>query len=313
MTRVALIDSGGLLGKELRELLGRGLAGQDERVRLFTTNPDDAGTLGEVGDAAALVSLLEPGDLGGYDLAFDCGDEDDRRPEAGARLTIVLPPSGLSSSGRAMVAGVNDGTIDEETMVVSPGAGVIACALVTTALAEAAPERLAATVLEPVSIYGQEGIDELLEQARALLAFTEPPTGRLGRRLAFNLNSRSTDSAGYETALGNLVGERTEVAVQRLQSGSFHGVGVALQIGFARPLAAEEASQLLSDHPLIEIAEEPEIGLADVAGSTSLLVGAVRNAGGSDSSLTVWACLDNLTRGGALNALELARRRFPDL
>lgn len=315
MTTVALIDSSGLLGKELRELLGEGSAGREGSVRLYTRDPEEAGALAELGGAASLVTLAEADGVGACDVAFDCGAGGTVRSTSDARLTIYLPASGQSSAGPPAVAGVNDTIVDDVDTLVSPGAGVVACSLILAALVDAQPRRLSATVLEPVSLFGQEGIDQLLDQTRAVLAFQEPSTEALGRRLAFNLHSEPAggSSTGEASLRALLADETLEVALQRVQCGCFHGVGVAMQIGFASKLEAEEAGQLLDEHPLIERVGGSGLDLAQVVGSSNLMVGAVRNAPGPGHWLTLWAAIDNLTRGGAANALALARRRFPDL
>jgi aspartate-semialdehyde dehydrogenase len=66
----------------------------------------------------------------------------------------------------------------------------------------------------------------------------------------------------------------------------------------------------LAGNPHIETAEDPKhLGPIDSAASDKVLVGAIRKA--PDRGFWLWAVMDNLTRGGALNALEIAEAAGP--
>ena len=87
---------------------------------------------------------------------------------------------------------------------------------------------------------------------------------------------------------------------------AFHSVSASLHVRLAGTSSPQAVRKLLSASPVLEGADKPRLlGPVDAAASDKVLFGTVRKdeAGGG---FWLWAVMDNLTRGGAVNAIEIA-------
>jgi aspartate-semialdehyde dehydrogenase len=308
LSRIAVVEPLTLLGKEVRGRLADVLgAGHD--VRLLTTDPEQGGTLTEVGGAAAVVTA--PGELvddvlDGVELAIFCGTPEQARPLL--RSLRAATAVGFGGEGAAVVAGVNDDAAVAGRLL-SPPAAVVGLAHLGAALRSLGLEELTATAIVAASDHGDAGLQELYEQTRSIVAFTaQPPSPIFGRQLAFNLLPTEDGGAAAEGALREVLGVRPAVRLQTLHGGVFHGVSLSVGLRFAADPGEEAIREALAEHPPIEWFEDPAaLGPIDAAQSDSLLAGGLRRAGADATSYWLWATLDNLTVGGALNALRIAR------
>lgn len=310
MKVVAVIHPTSLLARELRERLEArpDLCGE---LRLLSDNDEEVGTLTESAGAAALVARLGPDSLEGVDLAFVLGDIERVRASLGqlprGLPAVLLSPGATEEDAPAAVAGVHvEGLVGRER-VASPHPAAIAVSLLVDALGPLKPRRAAATVLLPVSMLGDAGIEELFEQTRGILAFSGAASRAklFPAQIAFNLLPAEEDGAGVADAARRALAGTVELAIQLVQGGVFHGLAVSLRVEIGVGADAAAVRRQLARGHAIELARDPRrVGPVAVAGSENLLVGAVR-AGDTPSSFWIWAVMDNLVRGGALNALEL--------
>lgn len=311
MARVLLLNPLSLLGNEIREAMDRR---RDlwEEVRLATNDVEQVGTLTEVAGAAALVESFTPGEGGPCDLLVVCGDPLPAAEEL-RRLgddTTVLFAHGTPGGAEALpiVAGVNVERIATGRWLVSPPPPVVLLAYVLAPLRELGLERVVASILLPASDRGQEGLDELLDQTRGLLAFQgEMPQEIWGSQLAFNVLPAAASGAAVAGPLASVLGGATPVAVQLLQAGVFHGMTASLWVQLSSGHSADEVKQAIAALPFVETAENPEsVGPVAAGTSDQILLGHVGEDAGAAGGFWIWVVMDNLTRGGALNAIAVA-------
>jgi aspartate-semialdehyde dehydrogenase len=204
-------------------------------------------------------------------------------------------------------------------VLVSPHAGAVALARLLHPLGDAV-RSVAATVLLPVSELEEAALHELFEQTRSILAFAAPPPSPvLGGQLAFNVVQGRDVAAEVVDPLVALLGPGVEISAQTLLGGVFHGVAVSayVRLDKAPDLAGLRAA--LAGAPDVElraaeglrsaaVGARPgvRLGPIDAAQSERLLVGELRPDPRHDGAYWIWATLDNLTAGGALNALAIA-------
>jgi len=307
---IALADSGTLLGGAFREAASQVLPGV--RLELLTADPEGTGRSTENGGEIGLVDALTAEALESVDLLVLIAGA------TGVESAIDLLPSGTpallltaaesSTSGVAAVAGVNDHVITDARIVRSPHAAVVALAHLVDALDQFGPSRVSASALLPVSIHNHSaGLDEFFEQTRAMLSFEQNvPTAVLGRQLAFDVLPLDGGSA-LDDELSEVLGHALGVSIQPLQGPVFHGTAISATFQLTEPADARLVTERLSESRVIEVAEDgAHLGSKEAAGRDEILVGEVRVS--PDGSCRIWAVLDNLTRGGALNALELAEK-----
>jgi aspartate-semialdehyde dehydrogenase len=310
---VAICHPGNLLGKELRETLGRGEGDlSSSEVRLLSTRAGEIGTLTEVGGTAAIVQPYEPESLERVDVAFFCGPIAANRPLLAALpegvTAVVLSPDAEASDGQPVVAGVNDAAARRGAVLLSPHPAVVLLSLLLHPLHELEPQAAAATLVQPVSVYDEPGLEELFEQSRQILTMTQHRRSKVfGAQLAFNLlpaAPAATPLTAIEELLAAILPAPRPLAVEIVQGGIFHCYAASLHVRFTGDPSLPALRKALRGAPhLATAADTAHLGPIDAAGADQVLLGAPRrDAGGC----WLWAVMDNLTRGGALNALAIA-------
>lgn len=320
MSHVAIVGPTTLLGREVRDLLDdrRELA---EHVTLLAASDEEVGAVSETQGRAALVAAADPEALAGVDLLFACGDlETDlpvvaRRP-AGA-TAILLSRGAGEEHGRPVIAGIEAAGLDPGAaageVLVSPHPGAVALAHLLVPLAGlGGVEEAAATVIQPASMVGDRGLEDLLEQTRDLLAMTgERRESVFERQLAFNLYPAPDRSAGLAELVRTAAGLELPLAIQLLQGPVFHGLAASVAVRFSAEPGEEAVRRALEAQAHVTLVETDaapgtQPGPIESAARGDVLVGSVRPDPAAPGTYWIWAVLDNLTRGGALNAVEVA-------
>ena len=313
MSVLALVEPNTLTGTELRQEL-RGHRELWSEVRLLSAEADpEIATLSEL-DGAALVQPLTAEQLGGVDLVFVCGDYDEAAPPwqmAGPGTTTVLVSSAPPPAGAIpVVSGVNTEAAVAGGLLLSPHPAVVLLTLLLHPLRELQPSGVAAWLAQPATIHGRRGMDELMEQTRALLAFSEErPTEVFGQQLAFNLLPTGQDTTALADEVAELLGGAPRPAIEIVQAAVFHSFTASVLVDFEDDPGVEAIAAALASHPLIEALDAEEGGgpaPTAAAGRKRVLLGPVAPAGGRPGRYWLRAVMDNLTRGGAVNAIEIA-------
>jgi aspartate-semialdehyde dehydrogenase len=309
MSAIAILHPTTLLGKELRETLDRRATSWVD-VRLLSTHENEIGTLTEVAGAAAVVQRYEPESLAGVSTAFFCGPIERNRPllaELPAdALAVILSFDATVEDGEPVVAGINTAPARRGRPLLSPHPAVVLLAHLLHPLTALGLELAVATVVQPASMEGDAGLEELFEQTREIVAMTSrSPTPVFGSQLSFNLLPAVPPADPLAAQLGAVLAAAPPVALQVVQGGIFHGISASVYVRLGGSPGSQTVRKAFAGNPHLEMAEDPKhLGPIDAAASEKVLVGTVRKA--ADGGFWLWAVMDNLTRGGALNALEIA-------
>jgi aspartate-semialdehyde dehydrogenase len=317
MSVLAIVHPINLLGKELREALDRGVTGPSwQEVRLLSTLEHEIGTLTEAGGTPALVQRYEPGSLDGVALAFFCGPIAANRPllaELPLEVTaVLLSPDATPADGHPVVSGINSRPSAAgnggPSVLLSPHPAAVLLAHLLYPLAAFEPREAVATVVLPASLHDEAGLEELFEQTRQIVAMTARRRSQVfGAQLAFNLlPAPHGDQAAASVAavLAAVLPAPVPLSIQLVQGGVFHCLTLSLYVRCATAPSAQAVRKALTASPFVEAAEDPRhLGPIDAAASDKVLLGATRK---DEDGIWIWAVMDNLTRGGAINALEIA-------
>lgn len=311
MSVLALIHPTDLLAVELRESLDRRRDLWRE-LRLLSTSEEEVGTLVEVRGAAAMVQGLEEDSLEGVDVVFFSGPIEPSRPLLRAlppaAIAVVLSPDAGPEDGQPLIAGVNLEAAEPGRPLLSPHPGAVALAHLLHPLGSFGPRRAVATLLEPVSTCGKAGLDEMLEQTRGILTFRgSPPAEILPAQLAFNvLPSVGAPTAHMAAHLRAVLQGDLEISIHVLKAGVFHSYGICLHVELAEDPGVEAVVEALAEHPMNDRSPDPELlGPIDAAARDEVLIGPVVPDPARPGAYQVWAVMDNLTCGGARNALAI--------
>ncbi len=312
MSAIAILHPGTLIGKELRDTLESRLKSWRD-VRLLTTDPDEVGTLTALQGAATLVQRYEPDSLKDVSTVYFCGPVAVNRPLYGdvpaSALTIVVSPDATLEDGVPVVAGVNSDavvSIASGARLVSPHPGVVLLAHLLHPLRSLQPIDLVATLVQSASTQGDPGVNELFEQTREIVAMVSATARPVyGAQLAFNLLPADASSLPLSDMLQKIVPETPPVPLQVIQGGIFHGTAASLYVRLGADTTPKTLRKALTANPIVTMAKDPDhLGPIDTANSDQVIVGHLRQD--PSGGFWIWAVMDNLTRGTALNAAEVA-------
>lgn len=228
-----------------------------------------------------------------------------------------------------VVPEVNGGElVRQRGIVASPGAAAIALSLVLAPLRRQARIRRAVVVVcESAAGAGRRGMDELSQQGIRLLNGTVPPQPRvMPRRLAFNLipqvgelSEDGTSSAETLLALetARILGPpAVPVSATCVRVPVFSGLAEAVHLELERELDPDAARDLLRQASGLVVLDDPEAGvyptLLEAAGNDPCFVGRIRRDPTLPSGLALWIAIDDVRKGAALNAVQLAQMMLED-
>ncbi len=183
-------------------------------------------------------------------------------------------------------------------------------------------KRVIVTTFQSVSGTGREAMNELLDQTRAILAFREPKRRVYSEQIAFNcIVDWPTDGAtGYNEEEMKIIRETRKilgiadlaVTATTVRVPVFRAHAESVTIQTEKPLAPNEARALLSGAPGIIVFDDPVRRIyptpLDVAGKDEVFIGRIRTDESAPNSLHLWVVADNLRKGAALNAVQIAER-----
>jgi aspartate-semialdehyde dehydrogenase len=224
-----------------------------------------------------------------------------------------------------VVAGVNDEAAENhEGIVANPN-----CTTMTALMAlapihrRAGLERLIVSSYQAVSGTGQKAIEELRAQAKAILAEEDPPAPAVyPRQIAFNVLPQVEsfkDGDDYTTEERKVMaetrkilgfGEEVGISATCARVPVFVGHSESINIQTREELSPEDCRALLSESVGVQVIDNPsdaEYPLAiDAAGQDDVLVGRIRRDPSHERTLNIWVAGDNLRKGAATNAVQVA-------
>ncbi len=313
MTVLAVVEPNTLTGTEVRQELRQRRELWSE-VRLLSREADpEIATLSEL-DGAALVQPLSAEQLAGVDLVFLCDGYDEATTPwelAGeGTTTVLISPERCPDGGIPVVSGVNLEAAVRGGLLVSPHPAVVLLALLLDPLRALGITEVAAWLVQPATMHGRRGMDELMEQTRALLVFSdEKPTDVFGQQLTFNMLPTGQATAPLAEQLCGLLDGAVTPAIEIVQAAVFHSFTASLLIELGDAPGGGAMAAALGARPVLRLhapAGPPGPGPIAAAGSADVLLGPISPVAGRPGRYWLRAAMDNLTRGGALNALEIA-------
>jgi aspartate-semialdehyde dehydrogenase len=187
---------------------------------------------------------------------------------------------------------------------------------------EAGIERLVISTYQAVSGTGKAAVDELLDQSHALLhdRDIEPP-GAYAHQIAFNALPHAgsfaagEDHTDEERKLINetrkILGDPSiRISATCVRVPVVNGHSEAVNVQTRRDLSPQRARELLDGAPGVMVLDDPSAALyplaIDATGKDEVFVGRIRRDPGHERALDLWVVADNLRKGAATNAVQLA-------
>lgn len=329
---VAIVGATGAVGSTMRMIL-------QERdfpvasIRLIASSRSAGRTVptkwGEV-----TVEDLDSADPAGIDIAlFSAGgsrsiEHAPRFAESGATVIDNSSAFRMDETVPLVVADVNDHAIgDHEGIVANPNCTTMALMMAAAPLHRAAGMKsLVATSYQSVSGSGNTGMTQLAKEidhfnanrdGLAVGDWSDPGGDLYARPIGYNVVplAGSITDAGYTDEEWKLVNETRKILERdsiRVEPTCVRvpvmvGHGIAASMWFDRPVDLDEAVAVLGEAPGTQLWDDTNVPTPlDSAGIDDVLVGRLRETVGHPGGISLFAIGDNLRKGAALNAVQLA-------
>ncbi len=325
--KVAVVGATGAVGREMLKVLEQRNFPVSE-IKLLASERSAGKKLKFKGEEV-VVEKLTPESFKGIDIAlFSAGGERSKQfaPEAVKRGAVVIDNSSafrMEPDVPLVVPEVNPEDVEwHKGIIANPNCSTIQMVVVLKPLHDVSRiKRVVVATYQAVSGAGAMAIEELIEQTKAILENKEPPQPKkIPKRIAFNcvphidkffpnLYTREEIKMINETKK-IMHDENIKVSPTCVRVPVFIGHSEAINIEFESPISVETAREVLSKAPGVKVIDNPENleypTPIDVAGKDEVLVGRIRKDETVENGLNLWVVGDNLRKGAALNAVQIA-------
>jgi len=324
--RVAILGATGAVGTEFLELLeSRKFPIADLKL---LASPRSAGrTLSFQGESLPVEAVSE-NSFDGIDLVLaSAGGAISKAWAAKAveRGAVVIDNSSafrMNPEVPLVVPEVNpEAAATHQGIIANPNCTTILMAMAVWPLHQVQPvQRIIAATYQSASGAGQRAMEEVKAQAQAILHGETPPTESFPYPLAFNLfpHNSPLNDLGYCEEEMKMVNETRKIfnAPQLRVSATCVRVPVlrahseAINLEFAQPMPVDKARDVLSNAPGVRLVEDWKANYfpmpIDATGCDEVLVGRIRQDLSHPCGLELWLCGDQIRKGAALNAVQIA-------
>ena len=181
-------------------------------------------------------------------------------------------------------------------------------------------KRVVVSTYQSVSGAGKEGMDELWNQTKAIYGLGDAKPKKFPKQIAFNvipyIGSFNDDGYTDEEAkmwneLHKMMDPEIKLTVTCVRVPVFVGHSEAVTVEFDRPISPDEARAILREAPGVLVVDKQEhdgyITPVDAAGEHAVYVSRIRKDHTVENGLVFWVVSDNLRKGAALNAVQIAQ------
>jgi aspartate-semialdehyde dehydrogenase len=327
--RVVVVGATGNVGREMLNILAEREFPCDEIAALASSRSQ--GTEIEFGETGKMLKVqnVDNFDFTGWDIALfaaGSGPTQIHAPRAAAAGCVVIDNSSLyrmDPDVPLIVPEVNPDAIDGYTarnIIANPNCSTAQMVVALKPLHDAAKiKRVVVSTYQSVSGAGKEGMDELFEQSRAIFVGDPVEPKKFTKQIAFNviphidvfLDDGSTKEEWKMVAeTKKILDPKVKVTATCVRVPVFIGHSESLNIEFENEISAEEAQNILREAPGVMLIDKRENGgyvtPVECVGDFATFVSRVREDSTIDNGLNIWCVSDNLRKGAALNAVQIA-------
>lgn len=327
--RVVVVGATGNVGREMLNILAEREFPCDEIAALASSRSQ--GTEIEFGETGRMLKVqnVDNFDFTGWDIALfaaGSGPTQVHAPRAAAAGCVVIDNSSLyrmDPDVPLIVPEVNPDAIDGYTaknIIANPNCSTAQMVVALKPLHDAAKiKRVVVSTYQSVSGAGKEGMDELFEQSRAIFVNDPIEPRKFTKQIAFNviphidvfLDDGSTKEEWKMVAeTKKILDPKVKVTATCVRVPVFVGHSESINIEFENEISAEEAQNILREAPGVMLIDKRENGgyvtPIECVGDFATFISRVREDSTIDNGLNIWCVSDNLRKGAALNAVQIA-------
>ncbi len=325
---VAVVGSTGAVGNEMIKTL-EARKFPIEKLRLFASERSEGKVL-EFIDTEIKVEAINEDSFKGIDIAlFSAGAERSKiwAPVAAKSGCIVIDNSSqwrMDPEIPLVVPEVNPHDLKwHKGIIANPNCSTIQMVVVLKPIHDAAKiKRVVVTTFQSVSGTGQKAIDELLRQTTDLLNFKEIQCNVYPHQIAFNVlphidkfleNGYTKEEMKMVNETKKIMGDNSiRLTATTVRVPVFRCHSESLNIETGEKLTPNEVRAVLSAAPGVLVYDAPDKNIypvpIDVAGKDETYVGRIREDDTIENGINLWIVADNLRKGAALNAVQIAEK-----
>ncbi|WP_420004828.1 aspartate-semialdehyde dehydrogenase [Arenibacterium sp. LLYu02] len=326
--RVVVAGATGNVGREMLNILAERQFPVDEVVALASRR--SLGTEVTFGDKTLKTQDLDTFDFAGWDMAlFAIGSDATKQyaPKAAAAGCVVIDNSSLyryDPEIPLIVPEVNPEAVHgyaQKNIIANPNCSTAQMVVALKPLHDRAKiKRVVVSTYQSVSGAGKEGMDELWDQTKAVYNPTsDVPPKKFTKEIAFNviphidvfLDDGSTKEEWKMVAeTKKILDKSIKLTATCVRVPVFVGHSEAINIEFEEFLDEDEARDILREAPGIMVIDKRENGgyvtPKECVGDFATFISRIRQDSTLDNGLNLWCVSDNLRKGAALNAVQIA-------
>jgi len=325
--RVAVVGATGNVGREMLTILEERLFPADEVIALASRR--SIGVEVSYGDKTLKCKDLENFDFTGVDLVLmSAGGTVSKEwsPKIGATGAVVIDNSSawrMDPRVPLIVPEVNPDAVhgyDKLNIIANPNCSTAQLVVALKPLHDRAKiKRVVVATYQSVSGAGKDAMDELWMQTKKLYVGDEIVPEQFPKQIAFNViphggdfmdDGYTTEEWKIEVETKKILDPKIKLTATSVRVPVFVGHSEAVNIEFENEISADEAREILREAPGLMVIDKHEDGgyatPLDCVGEFATFVSRIREDHTVDNGLSLWVVSDNLRKGAALNAVQIA-------
>ena len=325
--KVAVVGATGNVGREMLDILAERRFPADEVVAIASRRSH--GTEVSFGDKTLKVKAIDNYDFSDIDICLmSAGGAASKEwsPKIAAKGAVVIDNSSawrMDPDVPLIVPEVNADAVagfTKKNIIANPNCSTAQLVVALKPLHDVAKiKRVVVSTYQSVSGAGKEGMDELFAQTKAVYTTGEIEVKKFPRRIAFNLIPHIDVfmEDGYTKEEWKMMMETKKILDPAIRLTAtcvrvpvFIGHSEAVNIEFENPITADEARDILRRAPGCLVIDKHEDGgyvtPYEAAGEDATYISRIREDATVENGLVLWCVSDNLRKGAALNAIQIA-------
>jgi aspartate-semialdehyde dehydrogenase len=324
---VAIVGATGNVGREVLNILAERSFPADEVVALASRRSQ--GVEVSYGDRTLKIKALEHHDFSGVDICLMSAGSDVSKqwsPKIAAAGAVVIDNSSCwryDADVPLVVPEVNADAVTgfrKRGIIANPNCSTAQLVVALKPLHDKAKiTRVVVSTYQSVSGAGKEAMDELFSQSKAVFTLGEIEAKKFPKRIAFNLipHIDAFMEDGYTKEEWKMVVETKKILDRKIKLTAtcvrvpvFISHSESVNIEFENPITADEARDILRNAPGCLVIDSHEPGgyvtPYEAAGEDATYISRIREDATVENGLAMWIVSDNLRKGAALNAVQIA-------
>jgi aspartate-semialdehyde dehydrogenase len=325
--KVAVVGATGNVGREMLSILVERGFPADEVVALASRR--SMGVEVSYGERILKVKALEHYDFADTDLCLmSAGSAISKEwsPKITAKGCVVIDNSSCwryDPDVPLVVPEVNAAAVSgfkKKNIIANPNCSTVQLVVALKPLHDRATvKRVVVATYQSVSGAGKEAMDELFSQTRAVFAAATQEPGKFPKRIAFNViphidvfreDGFTREEWKISSETKKILDPKIDVVATCVRVPVFIGHSEAVHVEFEKAIGADEARDLLRNAPGVLVIDKCEAGgyvtPLEAVGEDATYVSRIREDKTVPHGLAFWCVADNLRKGAALNAIQIA-------